>query len=99
LIDQAEAMEVQKVRSTYRVHCARGVNRGCQKCINEKAKGVVYELIEPDSNEEGACRMIEQFTDGKETWMQEYRVVREFASKEEALEFAEKNNIKDIKDL
>jgi hypothetical protein len=44
-------MEVQKVRSTYRVHCARGVNRGCQKCINEKAKGTVYELIEPDSNE------------------------------------------------
>lgn len=91
--------KVQKVRSTFEVHCARGAHMGCKKCQAAKEKGTVYQLIEPDSNEQQAARMIEEFRDPvtKEKWMQEYRVVKTFESEEEARKYAKDNNIEDVR--
>ncbi len=68
----------QKVRKTFRVHCARGST--CPKCKALKDLGPVFEvrknqkpsiflnvvlfikLIEPDENPNQAARMIEQFS-------------------------------------
>ena len=57
---------------------------------------MVYQLIAPDSNEECATRLVEQFKGPQGTFMCEYKVLKTFASSAEARTYAEENGIEDV---
>lgn len=82
------------IHLTYGVHCARGSSK-CAKCQALQAQGSYYELIAPDDNPNDAARLVQRFeSEGGEQFWSPYKVKKRFESKEEAIEYGQKNGLR-----
>lgn len=77
------------------VHCARGPEN-CKKCKEIYTEKICLLDISPPHYGEWTRRVIEVEIDGEKV-CREFDVVKIFQSEDEAREYAEKNEIKDVK--
>ena len=76
-------------------HCKRGPST-CEKCREMDVERIcLLDVCPPDAGKVQR-RVIQVEVGGEEVW-REFDIVRAFESKEEAIEYADKNGIKDVK--
>jgi hypothetical protein len=87
-------MERHVIRTIRTAHCKLGPER-CEQCREMDVARICLLDVDPPDAGMVQRRVIRLESDGEELW-REYDVIRSFADRAEALEYAETNSISDV---